>query len=144
MERLTEKTKDGIVVKEDYGENVLKTLYPCYGQRPTEHYSNCTEGYCAVEKLMEYEDMEEDGTLIQLPCRIGQTVYEIQELRKKIQSFKIIGIHIGLNNDIFFEWKLATENGSYQNLKGFKLSELGKNIFLTREEAEKILKKIEI
>lgn len=30
MERLTEKTKDGIVVKEDYGENILKTLYPCY------------------------------------------------------------------------------------------------------------------
>jgi len=39
---------------------------------------------------------------------------------------------------------MATENGSYQNLKGFKLSELGKKIFLTREEAEKTLKKIEI
>lgn len=63
---------------------------------------------------------------------------------KKNQSFKIIGIHIGLNNDIFFELKLVTENESYQNLKGFKLLELGKNIFLTRAEAEKSLKKIEI
>ena len=40
--------------------------------------------------------------------------------------------------------KLVTENESYQNLKGFKLLELGKNIFLTRAEAEKSLKKIEI
>lgn len=89
MERLTEKTKDGIVVKEDYGENILKTLYPCYWQSPTEHYSNCTEGYCAVEKLMKYEYMEETGTLIQWQCQIGQTVYEIQELRK-INHLKLL------------------------------------------------------
>ena len=68
---------------ERLSEFVLKTLYLCYGQRPTEHYSNCAEGYCAVEKLMEYEDMEDTETLIQLPCQIGQTVYKIQELRKK-------------------------------------------------------------
>ena len=68
---------------ERLSEFVLKTLYLCYGQRPTEHYSNCVEWYCAVEKLMEYEDMEETRTLIQLPCQIGQTVYKIQELRKK-------------------------------------------------------------
>ena len=27
MERLTERTAVGILVKEDYGENVLRTLY---------------------------------------------------------------------------------------------------------------------
>ena len=79
-----------------------------YGQRPTEHYSNCTEGYCVVN----YPHWQ---------C-----------IAKSVGTFTLI------------HGSMATENGSYQNLKGFKLSELGKNIFLTREEAEKTLKKIEI
>ncbi len=56
MDRLTERTSDGILVKEDYGEDVLKTLYQCYGAEPMPHYANCDEGYCAMEKLAEYED----------------------------------------------------------------------------------------
>lgn len=59
MDRLTERTSDGILVKEDFGENVLKTLYQCYGAEPMPHYANCDEGYCAIEKLAEYEDFEE-------------------------------------------------------------------------------------
>lgn len=59
MERLTERTSDGILVKEDYGEEVLKTLYQCYGAESMPHYANCDEGYCAMEKLAEYEDLEE-------------------------------------------------------------------------------------
>ena len=43
MERLTEKTKDGLLVKENYGEEVLKILYNCYGKEPTSNYSNCDE-----------------------------------------------------------------------------------------------------
>lgn len=57
-ERLTERTNDGILVKEDYGDDVLKTLYQCYGAEPMPHYANCDEGYCAMEKLAQYEDLE--------------------------------------------------------------------------------------
>ena len=57
----------------------------------------------------------EKSFIIQLPCGIGDVVYEVQEVRERIQALQIIGIHIGLNNDIFFELKLATENRSYQN-----------------------------
>ena len=38
---------------------------------------------------MKYEYMEETGTLIQWQCQIGQTVYEIQELRK-INHLKLL------------------------------------------------------
>ena len=69
MERLTERTADGILVKEDYGKEVLKTLYSCYGEKPNSYYSNCEEGYCAMEKLADYEDAEEQGRLIKLPCK---------------------------------------------------------------------------
>ena len=69
MDRLTERTAVGILVKEDYGKEVLKTLYSCYGEKPNPHYTNCEEGYCAMEKLADYEDAEEHGRLIKLPCK---------------------------------------------------------------------------
>lgn len=68
MERLTERTADGILVKENYEKETLKTLYSCYGEKPNSYYSNCEEGYCAMEKLADYEDLEEQGRLIKLPC----------------------------------------------------------------------------
>ena len=57
MGRLTERTADGILVKEDQGESALKTLYQCYGTEPMPHYANCDEGYCVMEKLAKLEDM---------------------------------------------------------------------------------------
>lgn len=68
MERLTERTADGILVKENYKKETLKTLYSCYGEKPNSYYSNCEEGYCAMEKLADYEDLGEQGRLIKLPC----------------------------------------------------------------------------
>lgn len=49
MERLTERTVDGILVKENYEKESLKTLYSCYGEKPNSYYSNCEEGYCVDE-----------------------------------------------------------------------------------------------
>lgn len=68
MERLTERTADGILVKENYEKETLKTLYQCYGENPNSYYSNCEEGYCAMEKLADYEDLGEQGRLVKLPC----------------------------------------------------------------------------
>lgn len=68
MERLTERTAVGILVKENYEKKSLKTLYSCYGEKPNSYYSNCEEGYCAMEKLADYEDAEEQGRLFKLPC----------------------------------------------------------------------------
>ena len=78
MERLTERTADGILVKENYEKETLKTLYSCYGENPNPHYSNCEEGYCAMEKLADYEDAEEQGRLVKLPCKVGDTYYSIE------------------------------------------------------------------
>lgn len=73
-ERLTEKTDEGILVKESHGDNVMKTLYQCHGAEPLPNYSNCDEGYYGMEKLAEYETAEEEGRLVVLPC---DTVYFI-------------------------------------------------------------------
>lgn len=61
MERLTERTADGILVKENHGENGLRTFYQCFEEKPNDKYINCDGGYCAIEKLAAYEDAEEQG-----------------------------------------------------------------------------------
>lgn len=118
-ERLTEKTDKGIWVKESHGENVIKTLYQCYGAEPLPDYSNCDEGYLAMEKLLEYESAEEDGRLVVLPCKVGTRVYEI---------YQFCGYGV---------WEIDEHK-----IKLEDLDKIGKTIFLTRKEAEKALKEM--
>lgn len=128
MERLTERTSGGILVKEDYGEDVLKTLYQCYGAEPTAHYANCDEGYCAVDKLAEYEDLEEQGKLLKLPCALGDTVYAT--FGGKVSEQIVRGI-------LFRENKIWAQDGN-----GSILGEFGEDVFFTWEEAEAALKEL--
>ena len=137
MERLTERTADGILVKEDYEKESLKTLYSCYGEKPNSYYSNCEEGYCAMEKLADYEDAEEQGRLIKLPCKVGDTVYV--PTRDFISELRIVHISISKNNT-FFHWMLNA--GIYPNLDGFSVDKIGEVVFLTKSEAEAKLKEL--
>lgn len=141
MERLTERTADGILVKENYEKESLKTLYSCYGEKPNSYYSNCEEGYCAMEKLADYEDAEELGLLLRLPCKVGDIVWEINAERKRISKFVIESITIYPCNVIQFNWTLL--EGICKNVAGFSKTELGITVFLTREEAKAKLKEME-
>lgn len=119
MERLTERTAVGILVKENYEKESKKTLCSCYGEKPNPHYTNCEEGYCAMEKLADYEDAEEQGRLIKLPCKVGDDVCYI----------------LGIPNKTPCTIDKCT----------FELSDInkiGKTLFLTREEAEAKLKEL--
>lgn len=100
MERLTKRTADGILVKENYEKKSLKTLYSCYGEKPNSYYSNCEEGYCAMEKLADYEDAEEQGLLLRLPCGIGSDVYIIPS--KINYELNILSLHPE-NNKVYHQ-----------------------------------------
>lgn len=89
----------------------------------------------AHERIKEYEEI--------FPCWIGDTVYELQEIRNRIQQLEIISINIGRMGEPYFNWELKDGIGIYQNVRGFGKSQLGKNVFLTRESAEKALKEME-
>ena len=95
-----------------------------------------------AEKLKYYEDLEEQGLLLKLPCKVGDTVYEVQEIRKRIQSYTIISIHIS-NCSILFGWELKDEKGIYGNVNGFCDYAIGKTVFLTQAEAKAALKGME-
>ena len=105
----------------------------------TKQIQQTREGKIVLERLAELEDKIENGTLIELPCKLGDIVYEvIQGL--PIQEWKITGIvyarTYGKNYVITAErlrdiahWKFWRED-------------FGKILFLTKSEAEKKLKKL--
>lgn len=120
MERLTERVYDGlIIIKQDSGD----------------------EGnYKAADKLATYEDLEEQGLLVRLPCKVGDTVYV--PTRNFVSELRITLVSIDTNDmAMYFSWLL--NSGIYPNLDGFSGYELGKTVFLTREEAEKKLEEIQ-
>lgn len=146
MERLTERTADGILVKENHGENGLRTFYQCFEEKPNDKYTNCDGGYCAIEKLAAYEDAEEQGLLLRLPCKVGDTVYQISE--NFIEPCTVETIFLGNYKD---------RNGNYCNMAEIYydrydcpytsdeiyFTDIGKTVFLTREEAEAKLAEME-
>ena len=92
-----------------------------------------------LEELKHYKDLEEQGRLITLPCKIGDTVYEVQETRKRIQEYTVISVHHS-HCSTLFGWTLKDGKGVYSNLNGFEEHAIGKTVFLTKEEAEATLK----
>ncbi|MEG0021083.1 MAG: hypothetical protein RR728_11080, partial [Oscillospiraceae bacterium] len=88
-----------------------------------------------LSKLQEYEDAEEQGLLVRLPCKVGDTVYEANK-RGFISTYKIISVHFS-NCSTLIGWTLI--DGEYSNLNGFELLALGKTVFLTKADAEKAL-----
>ena len=91
-----------------------------------------------AEKLKEYEDAEEQGLLIKLPCKVGDTVYSVT--RNFISKYTIFSIE-KYKEGFFFNWNC--EEGIYANIRGFTEFEIGKTVFLTKEEAEQKLKEME-
>ena len=138
MERLTERTAEGIVVKEDYGEEVLKTLYQCFGAEVMPHYANCEEGYCAMERLTAYEDAEEQGFLLRLPCKIGDKLYTVEEWldtgELSVLEYTFNGIERG-------GYRLMYADNE-EDITVFGFGEIGKTVFLSKEEAEQALKQM--
>ena len=97
----------------------------------------------AKEKLAEYESAEEEGKLLMLPCTVRDRIWDIEYGTPC--SYEITGFSIGNLNDeaksldkvIFY---YSSSDGSITGK--FAVSEIGKTVFLTREEAEKALKEM--
>lgn len=129
MGRLTERDKHGQGIwVEEFHSNY--NFFDKYGDM-----------YPAIEKLAHYEDLEEQGRLIELPCAVGDTVYFYQVFRREADPVKIFeGIitSIDWNSENIGLWVNA---GDY--LENIFAGILGKHVFLTKEEALAKLKELE-
>lgn len=121
MERLTKRYID-----EDDGSKSIGIFNGCI---VPEICFEEERGYRVFEKLADYEDAEEQGLLVRLPCPIGTTVWDIcgMDIRENVVS--------GLEYDKGAKWFLWANEDEC-------LGELNVLVFLTREEVEKKLKKL--
>ena len=112
MERLTERELNSV-----NNVSYCKCFFKgCNGQCAT-----CDLQYEADMKLKEYEDLEEQGMIIKLPCKVGAKVY-----------------HIAFNYKTTKKEKIVETTFSLEMLEDYK-----KWWFLTKEEAEAKLKELE-
>lgn len=92
-------------------------------------------------KLKHYEDLEQKGLLLELPCKLQDTVYGYSIKKHKVIPFKVTKMYFDYNYDnkseLFIEGESIKDN-IYQD--GFKLSlsDFKEQIFLTEEESKVI------
>ena len=98
------------------------------------------------EKLKEYEDLEEQGLLLRLPCKVGDTVYCIYERYTKcseneqeFDEYSCQGCEC-LECDSHKELYVQSQKAYSLDWIVSNLKRFGKTVFLTQEEAERKLK----
>ena len=126
MERLTEKL-DKMIWFKDQG---LK-IEPCE--------MNAHHCRMILEKLADYEDLEEQGLLVRLPCKVGDMVWdndfgypESYEIKAFSYGYCDSYVEPDIEDEIIFYY----ENYTGSITGAFPMSEIGKTIFFTREEAD--------
>lgn len=146
MDRLTE-TNNYIGFMETYHNIDCEECQYKNTEECEEYKDECkavTDFKCFVNKmyskLKSYEDLDQRGKLLKLPCAIGDIVYWLcgtEIFPMEIEYFVI------LPNKIKFSFKYC---GGEERLKNFTKymydNDIGKCVFLIREEAETALKKL--
>lgn len=135
MERLTDKD----LLNTNYDNWELCGM-DAYFQKRIFDKEGCYRG-CHIlkmyHKLAEYENLEEQGKLIKLPCKVGDTVYF------KVQSGEYAEAEVRDFTYFLtcgFCIVVTSEKFGKQNIP---FTDFGKTVFLTKEEAEAALKKME-
>ena len=133
MDRLTERFENGQVGVAGCGKNCKYSYKYC--ENAEERCPVFNEIY---EKLAAYEDAEEQGLLLRLPCKVGDTVYV--PTRNFISELRVTEVTYD-RDGTYLRWVLLS--GIYPNLNGFVGRKIGNEVFLTKSEAEAKLKEME-
>lgn len=158
MSRLTIRDKNGeahMICKQmcgDYG-------HQCDGQIDVD----MCQRYVAFDKLAEYEDLEEQGLLLKLPCKEAYT--QSGDFVYLIYDYDVIECtHCGLSvnpvdgkgyialaaDEHIFPYRSPDPERDLDptdwctNITDVEVSEIGKTVFFTKEEAEAKLKESEV
>ena len=139
MERLTKNNGNG-----DY--YYPKCFEKCDGLGASSKCDNCEITKEACKKLGRYEDLEEQGGLIKLPCMVGDIVWDNDYGRP--YAYTITAFSFG-ECEGYIDEPVATKEVVfyYTNSNGsitgsFAESEIGKSVFLSKSEAEAKLKEL--
>ena len=137
MERLTDKNADGNYF-------YPKCFEKCDGLCASRKCDNCEITTSICEKLGKYEDLEEQGRLIKLPCKIGDIIYRVNAGAKE-PVIKMIVLQVNykqLREDRIII-RIDAMNDNDMGESCYLLEDFGKNVFITKSEAEAKLKELE-
>lgn len=125
MERLTQKS-DKMIWLKDQG---LK-IEPCE--------MNAHHCRMILEKLVDYEEAEEQGLLVRLPCKVGDTVYRVNAGAKQpIIPMTVSEIHfLCYKNERAVRFDAIGKEDMGESC--YRLEDIGRIVFLTHEETEKL------
>lgn len=154
MERLTYRDKDGFPMMKKRGgfkqEGVERlAAYEDTGLTPEEvtalgnlfdyvlEESKTLTGQLALlNRIRDLDRADKDGRLVVMPCKVGDTVYEVTS-RKTISEYRVKAIRVELFCT-FIEWDIVAGFVD-KSIFGVPVNEIGKSVFLIREEAEAAL-----
>lgn len=92
-----------------------------------------------LEELKSYKDLEEQGLLVRLPCKVGDTVYRVNAGAKQ----PIIPMTVSEIRFLCYKNKRAVRFDAIgkedMGESCYRLEDIGRIVFLTHEEAEKKL-----
>ena len=143
MSRLTDRCWRNLDPWECCGQN-----FHC--SRKLNDDGGCING-CIVPKLYkhlaEYEDIEEQGLLLKLPCKVGTVAYLIDHnfVRMERKPIKCIidEFTVDRYNDCYAVLNGAENFYMMRRFRAINIKQFGETIFLTKEEAEKALERLE-
>ena len=92
-------------------------------------YEDMAELCGGVDRLRELAEADKDGRCVVLPCKVGDVLYAAE-------SAPVIPLHV-MEVAIYLALE-GEDGGDYE-----RISNIGKTVFLTREEAEKALQEME-
>lgn len=96
-----------------------------------------------LTQLKEYQQLEEQGRLIKLPCKVGDKIFlDFAGFRKDVDKFTVKDFHLDCFEDgeviLFCDYESNDKTLSGQ----IDVMEFGKTVFLTKSEAEAKLKEL--
>lgn len=120
MERLTMKTP--------YGYESINPVDVCVNEYSEINFKGL------VDSLGAYEDAEEQGLILKLPCKVGTPVYYVQKCICPYSCEECGAFRLVKNCYCDYKARIFEREFDYSHLNAF-----GKTIFLTKEEAEQAL-----
>ena len=127
------RLKNRLAAYEDTG------LTPEDCARATEIDDILLDEYYPSGRMRELIKADKDGRVVVPPCKVGDRLYEVNG-RKTISVYKVRAIRVELFG-LFIDWDIV-DGFVWQSLSGINAGEIGKTVFLTREEAEKALEEM--
>lgn len=101
-----------------------------------EESKTLTEQLALLNRIRDLAKADKSGRLEVLPCKVGDTVYEVTS-RKTISEYRVKAIRVELFCT-FIEWDIVAGFVD-KSIFGVPVNEIGKTVFLTREEADRAL-----